>query len=37
VRWKANYENSGRFEAAHFLAAHNLNSCLHPSRSHFFL
>jgi hypothetical protein len=35
VRWKTNYENSGRFVAAHFLAAHILHSCLHPSGSHF--
>jgi hypothetical protein len=37
VRWKENHDNSGRFVAASFLAAHSLNSCLHPSRSHFFL
>jgi hypothetical protein len=37
VRLKANYENSGRFEAAHFLAARGLNSCVHPSGSIFHL
>jgi hypothetical protein len=36
VRWKVNYENSGSFVAAHFLAAHNINSCLHPSGVPFF-
>jgi hypothetical protein len=35
VRWKAKYENSGRCVATHFRAAHNLNSCFHPSGSHF--
>jgi hypothetical protein len=34
VRWKVNYENCGRLVAPHFLAAHSLNSCLHPSGSH---
>jgi hypothetical protein len=37
VRWKANYDNSGCFVAAHFLVAHRLNSCLHPSTFHLFL
>jgi hypothetical protein len=30
--WKENYENSGRFVFAHFLATH---SCLHPAGYHF--
>jgi hypothetical protein len=37
VRWKANYENPGRFVAAHFLSAHSFNSCFHPSGSHIFI
>jgi hypothetical protein len=36
VTWKANYENSERYVAAHFLAAHSFSSCIHPLRSHFF-
>jgi hypothetical protein len=30
--WKENYENSGRFAFAHFLATH---SCLHPAGYYF--
>jgi hypothetical protein len=29
VKWNANYENPERFVAAHFLAVHSFNSCLH--------
>jgi hypothetical protein len=29
VKWKANYANSERFVAAHFLATHTLKSCCH--------
>jgi hypothetical protein len=36
VRWEANYENSGRCVAAHFLVPHSLNSCLHPFGDPFF-
>jgi hypothetical protein len=37
VTWEANYENPGRFVAAHFLVPHSLKSCPHPFGVPFFL